>query len=315
MMNIEKISKRWQRICFSNDRGEHYPVMHREVLEYLQPHKRGIIVDGTLGMGMHAELLLENMAEGGRLIGLDRDTESMALARERLERFGERAVCVHSDYRLMDEVLDRLGIDKVDGILLDLGISMYQLDSSERGFSFQKDGALDMRMDRSESVSAYDLVNNLSERELEEMFRVYGEERFSRQIASGIVTERREGPIATTMRLARVVGQSIPARARKPGIDPATRVFQALRIAVNHELASLEEALQKALYRLNPGGRFVVITFHSLEDRIVKRTFRTAAQQGPFHLVVKKVVTPASDEIEANVRSRSAKMRVIESAS
>jgi len=217
--------------------------MYREVLEYIEPRKRTSIVDGTLGMGMHAGLLLENMAENGRLIGLDRDAESLALAKARLNRFGERAICVQSDYRLLDEVLDGLHMETVDAVLLDLGISMYQLDSSERGFSFQKEGALDMRMDRGEGVSAYDLVNSLSEKELEEMFRVYGEERFSRQIARGIVNERRAGPISTTLRLARVVGSSIPARARKPGMDPATRVFQALRITVNHELASLEEAL------------------------------------------------------------------------
>ena len=309
MKAIEKISKRWQRISFSSDRHEHYPVMYKEVLDFLQPDKRKVVADCTLGMGGHAKLLIESMPEDGILFGFDRDSESLEIARKNLEQFKDRIKLFHCNHSDIENVLSQSGIEKIDAFVFDLGLSMYQLDSAERGFSFLKDGALDMRMDRTASISAYDLVNHLSEKELEEIIREYGEERFSRKIAREIVYHRKKGAISTTTQLASIIAGVI---VQKGGRHPATQTFQALRIAVNREFDSATQGIKTAMQYLAPGGRIAVITFHSSEDRMIKHLFREAKQSGEFVLVNKKPLIPERNEIRENSRSRSAKLRVIE---
>lgn len=309
MKAIEKISKRWQKISFSSDRKEHYPVMYREILEYIHPEEKSVVVDCTLGMGSHSRMMLEQMPENSLLIGLDRDSESLEIARRNLSEFADKAKLFHSNHCDLDDVLSKAGVKQVDAFIFDLGISMYQMDSAERGFSFLKDGALDMRMDRTAQISAYDLVNNLSEHELANMIYEFGEERASRRIAREIVVRRKKGPIATTAQLALLIADIIP---QKGGRHPATKTFQALRIAVNREFDSAGNAIKKAMTYLKPGGRIAVITFHSSEDRMVKHLFREAKLSGEYKLVNKKPVEPTYQEVKENSRSRSAKLRVVE---
>src|SRR5437773_488879 len=254
----------------------HVPVMTAEVLRYLRPERGGLFVDCTVGLGGHARALLE--AGATRLIGLDRDRDALARARDALAPFGDRVRLVHADYRAIDEVLDREHVDLVDGALADLGVSSMQFDAPGRGFSFQRDEPLDMRMDRSGGDTAADLVARSTERELADAIFQYGDERFSRRIARAIVDARAQAPVQTTGQLAAIVRRAIrrPARSgRGPmRIDPATRTFQALRIWVNQELEGLDRFVETAVRRLRAGARIVVITFHSLEDRIVKHTLR-----------------------------------------
>jgi 16S rRNA (cytosine1402-N4)-methyltransferase len=288
----------------------HVPVMTAEVLQHLRPERGGVFVDCTLGLGGHARAMLE--AGATRLIGLDRDADALANARETLSAWRDRIDLVHSDYRTLDDVLDARHIAVVDGALADLGVSSMQFDAAGRGFSFQRDEPLDMRMDQSAGDTAADLVARSSERDLADAIFQYGEERFSRRIARAIVDARRETPVATTGRLASIVRRAIPRRGYAR-IDPATRTFQALRIWVNRELEGLDRFLETAVRRLRAGARLVVITFHSLEDRIVKHTLR-ALESGDagVRVLTKKPIVPSDEEITRNPRARSAKLRAAE---
>jgi 16S rRNA (cytosine1402-N4)-methyltransferase len=288
----------------------HVPVLTAEALQFLQPARGGLFVDCTVGLGGHARALLE--AGAARVIGLDRDRDALAIARETLAPWHDRVELVHADYRTVDEVLDRRGIQLVDGALADLGVSSLQFDTPGRGFSFQRDEPLDMRMDRSGGDTAADLVARSSEEEIADAIFQYGEERFSRRIARAIAGARRETPIATTGQLAAIVRRVVPRRGYTR-IDPATRTFQALRIWVNRELEGLEGFLETAARRLRAGARLVVITFHSLEDRIVKHTLRALERSASMvRVLTKKPMTPLDDEVERNPRARSAKLRAAE---
>jgi 16S rRNA (cytosine1402-N4)-methyltransferase len=286
----------------------HEPVLLHECLEALAVRPGGFYVDGTLGLGGHSAAILERSAPDGRLLATDRDNETLPRAAERLRAFGDRVRLEHRDWR---ELPSRLaGEPAPDGILLDLGVSSVQLDSVERGFSFRADAPLDMRMDRSRGPSAADLVNELGEQELADVIFRFGEEHASRQVAQAVVWARRTGRIETTAQLATIVRRV--ARAPRRGVDASTKTFQALRIAVNRELDGLEEALTGLARALAPGGRLAVITFHSLEDRPVKHTFRALApKDGGFRLLTKKAQRPSREEEARNPRSRSAKLRTL----
>jgi 16S rRNA (cytosine1402-N4)-methyltransferase len=277
-----------------------------EVLRYLEPARGGIFVDCTVGLGGHARALLQ--AGATRLVGFDRDTSALAHAGAHLASFGDRVTLVHSDYRRLDEVLDRLGIGSVDGILADFGVSSMQLDDAGRGFSFRRDEPLDMRMDRSAGPTVAEALRGLDEGELADIIFRFGEERHSRRIARAVA--RAATPIATTGQLADVVRRAVPYRGYSR-IDPATRTFQALRIWINRELEELDAFVVHAARRLSPGGRLVVLTFHSLEDRIVKHTLR-ALQADPgngVQVLTKRPDVPSDQEVDRNPRARSAKLR------
>lgn len=290
----------------------HYPVMYREVLNFLDPGKRRIVVDCTAGIGSHSYKLLESMPKDGFLIGIDRDQDSLEVARSRLEEFPGRFSLVKDNFANLDQILNNLGIEEVDAFLFDLGISTYQLNNPDRGFSFLKEGPLDMRMDRDSFLSAYDLVNNLSEVELGNIFRKFGEERHSRRIAHLLVRERKNEPISTTNKLRDLIVQAIPGRSRRGRIHPATRIFQALRVAVNREPEALDIALPCAVSRLKSRGRIGVISFHSLEDRTVKHLYRDRSAENLLKIITKKPVLPTEEERLENPPSRSAKLRVAE---
>jgi 16S rRNA (cytosine1402-N4)-methyltransferase len=289
----------------------HVPVLTTEALQYLRAERGGVYVDCTVGLGGHARALLE--AGATRVIGVDRDLQALAVARETLAPWAERVDLVHADYRDLDEVLEKRGIRLVDGTLADLGVSSLQFDTPGRGFSFQRDEPLDMRMDTSTGDTAATLVARSTERELADGIYAYGEERFSRRIARAIVAARREQPIETTGRLAAIVRRAQPRRGYMR-IDPATRTFQALRIWVNRELEGLDRFLEAAVRRLHAGARLVVITFHSLEDRIVKHTLRALEGSGDaaVKVLTKKPIGPSDEEVLRNPRARSAKLRAAE---
>jgi 16S rRNA (cytosine1402-N4)-methyltransferase len=287
----------------------HEPVMVAEVLEQLEPSRGGTFVDCTVGLGGHARALLEGGAS--RLIGLDRDPAALAMATEPLATFGDRVELVHSDYRALTGVLDDRGVPAVDGILADLGVSSMQLDAPGRGFSFRRDEPLDMRMDTSQGQTAAEAIAAADEQTLADVIYEFGEERHARRVARAIVAAGREAPIDTTGRLADVVRRAIPRKGYSR-IDPATRTFQAIRIWVNRELEGLDAFLGAAADRLAPGGRLAVITFHSLEDRIVKHTFRALQSAGRLTVRTKRPVWPAEAEVERNPRARSAKLRAAE---
>ncbi len=289
----------------------HEPVMTHEVVGFLLPERGGVFVDCTLGAGGHAHALLAAGAD--RLIGFDRDRHALEVSRERLAAFHDRVRLVHADYRALDAVLDEQGVGEVDGVLADLGVSSMQLDGEGRGFSFQRDEPLDMRMDREAGPSAADLIGAATEQDLADVIFQFGEERFSRRIARAIVQAREGARIATTGQLAAIVRRAVPTRGWQR-IDPATRTFQALRIWVNRELDDLDRFVEAACRRLRAGARFVVIAFHSLEDRIVKHTLRSIAQQDEIGIKVltKKPVVPGESELGRNPRARSAKLRAAE---
>jgi len=288
----------------------HVPVMTAEVLHYLRPERGGVFVDCTVGLGGHSRALLE--AGATRVIGLDRDRDALARARDALAPWIDRVELVHADFRSLDAVLDSRQLSHVDGALADLGVSSLQFDAPGRGFSFQRDEPLDMRMDRSADETAADLVARSSERDLADAIFQYGEERFSRRIARAIVEARRDAPVDTTGRLAAIVRRAIPRRGPMR-IDPATRTFQALRIWVNRELEGLDTFIAAALRRLRAGARLVVIAFHSLEDRIVKHTLRGLEQRGAGSKVLtKRPLVPGDEEVQRNPRARSAKLRAAE---
>jgi 16S rRNA (cytosine1402-N4)-methyltransferase len=288
----------------------HEPVMTAETIALLDPSRGGLFVDCTVGLGGHARVLLE--AGASRLLGLDRDPEALKIARERLEGFGDRVELVHADYRELGRVLDDRGVRGVDGALADLGVSSMQLDAEGRGFSFRRDEPLDMRMDQSQGPTAAGLLDQVGEEELANLIFEFGEERYSRRIARAIVDARRRGSITTTGQLAQIVRRAVPRRGHQR-IDPATRTFQAIRIWVNRELDQLEAFVVEACGRLLAGARFAVITFHSLEDRIVKHAFRALAQgRMTLRILTKRPIVPGDSELDRNPRARSAKLRAVE---
>ena len=289
----------------------HYPVMYKEVIKELSLKNKRIIVDCTVGVGSHALKLFEAMDRNSVLIGIDKDNDSLRVARVRLKKYESRFELFKEDFRNLDLVLGNLGIEKADIFFFDLGISSFQLSDSQRGFSFSKDGPLDMRMDKRSFLCAYDIVNYLSEYELNAIFKKFGEERFSRRIAHLVVEKRRCEPISTTSQLKDVVLEAVPRR-HYSFRHPATKIFQALRIVVNRELESLGMGIKKAVEHLSCKGRIGVIAFHSLEDRIVKHTFRDLSLRGVIKLVNKKPFIPKTEELKENISSRSAKLRVAE---
>lgn len=309
---------------------KHISVLLKETVDGLNLKPGAVVVDGTMGFGGHTEEVLRRLNGTGRVICIDQDADAIAAATKRLEPYKNQITVVRSNYVDMPLVLDSLGIDQVDGILLDLGVSSFQLDEASRGFTYRTEGPLDMRMDQRNSVTAAELVNNCSKEELCRILWDYGEERYARNIADRIIKEREIAPIETTTQLVDIIRASIPAKARNTGGHPAKRTFQALRIEVNHELDVLTEAIDEMIDRLAPGGRLSIITFHSLEDRIVKNLFRRAenpctcppefpvcvcGKKSKGKVITRKPILPTKDEIEQNKRSKSAKLRVFEKAS
>ncbi len=305
----------------------HVSVLLNEVLEGLNIKPEGIYVDGTLGGGGHSLEIAKRLAENGRLIGIDRDDAAIAAAGERLSDYRDKTTIVRGNYSQMTDILRQLDIRNVDGILLDLGVSSYQLDTAERGFSYMADAPLDMRMDRRESRTAGDIVNEASEHELFLMIRDYGEERFAQNIAKHIVEYRKTKRIETTGELVSIIRASIPMKFQKTGGHPAKRTFQAIRIELNGELSALEDSLDEMIDLLDDRGRLAVITFHSLEDRIVKAAFRrnenpctcppefpvcVCGKKSKGKVVTRKPILPAVEEMELNSRSKSAKLRIFE---
>ena len=285
----------------------HRSVLLDEVLEYLSPVPGGVYVDGTLGMGGHSEAILSRCAPDGRVIAFEWDEEAIAISRKRLSRFGERLTIVRRNFAEIVSGMQGLGIETVDGILIDIGLSSLQLDRGGRGFSFQRDEPLDMRMDIRQDTTAASLLASCSEEQLADIFFYFGEEYQARPIAATIVRAREKQPVLTSKQLAGLVAAAVPRRFHPKKIHVATKVFQALRIAVNTELENLARILDEAVVLLRPGGRFCVISFHSLEDRIVKRKFR---ENILLEVLTPRPVMPQAGEIEANPRSRSARMRV-----
>jgi 16S rRNA (cytosine1402-N4)-methyltransferase len=287
----------------------HVPVLEAEVIQLLRLRKNGVYVDATLGLGGHAERILESIGPAGRVIGFEWDEQAARIAADRLRAYGGRLTIVHRSYAELVEGLKEEGIDKIDGLLLDLGVSSLQLDRSERGFSFQVDGPLDMRMDKRLKDTAADLVQRLSKEELADIIYNYGEERQARRIADFIVRERAIGKVERTGQLAEIVASAIPRKFHPKTKHVATRTFQALRIAVNREFDNLVNVLAAAPDVLHPGARLGVITFHSVEDRIVKQTF---TGNPAYKVITRRPVSPGADEVAGNPRARSAKLRVAE---
>jgi len=306
---------------------KHKSVLLYETVDELNIKPDGIYVDGTLGGGGHSYEIAGRLSEGGRLIGIDQDEDAIKAASKRLEPYMDRVTIVRNNYCNMDKVLDELGIDKVDGIMLDLGVSSYQLDAADRGFTYNEDTALDMRMDQRQEITAKDIVNEYSEFDLYRIIRDYGEDRFAKNIAKHIVAARQEKPIETTFELNDIIKAAIPMKVRATGGHPSKRTYQAIRIELNKELEVLENSIDMMIDRLKPEGRLCIITFHSLEDRIVKTRFRnnenpcTCPPSFPAcvcgkvpkgRVITRKPVVPTDEEINENSRSKSSKLRVFE---
>ena len=305
----------------------HKSIMLEEVIESLAIKPNGIYVDGTLGGAGHSSEIAKRLGPEGRLIGIDQDGEAIAAATKRLEPYKDRVTIVRSNYAQMCQVLKELGISKVDGILLDLGVSSYQLDNAERGFTYREDVPLDMRMDQRQTKTARDIVNEYSEMELYHMIRNYGEDQFAKNIAKHIVAARQEAPVETTGQLIEIIKAAIPKKIRATGGHPAKKTFQAIRIELNHELDVLKNTLEDMIDILDDEGRIAIITFHSLEDRIVKNIFRTCerpcicppefpvcvcGRESKGKVITRKPIVPGREELEENSRSKSAKLRVFE---
>ena len=305
----------------------HVTVLLKETVDSLNLKPNGIYVEGTLGGGGHSEYLLSKLGDKGKLIGIDQDQDAHKAAGERLAQFGNKFVPVHSNFVAIKQVVEDLKLSGIDGMLMDLGVSSYQLDEAERGFSYMNDGALDMRMNRNSEITAWHIINEYSEKSIYELIRDYGEEKWASRIAKFIVEARRNGEIKSTFELVDIIKAAIPARARQDGPHPAKRTFQAIRIEVNNELGIIEQAIRDGMSVMNPGGRMAIITFHSLEDRIVKQTFKDLSigckcpPEFPVcqcggkpvgKIITRKPILPSDEEVEENPRSRSAKLRVIE---
>jgi len=293
-------------------RSLHKAVLLQEALHFLNPAPGNIIIDATIGGAGHAERILQRISPGGTLIGIDRDRDSLKIAHERLKSLQGTFKLINKNFRDLQGVLKDIGIKAVDGILFDLGLSSIQLETKERGFSIKNNGPLDMRMDRTQRLTAKDLVNTLKEDELSYLIRDFGEERFHRRIAKNIVRARRKRQIQTTGELAGIISGSVPYRSLRAKIHPATRTFQALRIKVNDELQAIEQSLSQTPHVLKRGGRITVISFHSLEDRIVKNIFKEFGAKGLFRILTKKVVRADEGEVLKNPRARSARLRAAE---
>lgn len=308
---------------------EHKSVLLYETVDSLNIKPDGIYVDGTLGGGGHAYEVCSRLGKHGRLIGIDQDADAIAAATKRLEPFADKVTVVRSNYENIASVLHDLGIEKVDGIYLDLGVSSYQLDTASRGFTYREDAPLDMRMDQRNTQTAADIVNTYSETELYHIIRDYGEDRFAKNIAKHIVQRRQEKPYETTGELIETIKAAIPAKIRATGGHPAKRTFQAIRIELNHELDVLNRSIDTMIDLLNPGGRLSIITFHSLEDRIVKKRFRDnenpcicppefpvcmCGRKSKGTVITRKPIVPEEEELEYNKRSKSSKLRVFERA-
>lgn len=306
---------------------EHYSVLLKETIDGLNVKPDGIYVDGTLGGGGHASYLLSLLGDNGRLIGIDQDEAAIKAAGERLKPYGDKFTLVRNNYENIGNVLDSLSIDKVDGIYLDLGVSSYQLDNGERGFSYRFDADLDMRMDRRNPLTAEEIVNSYSESDLFHMIKNYGEDKFAKNIAKHIVNYRKNKRIKTTFELSEIISGAIPARVRAKGGHPAKRTFQAIRIELNRELTVLENSIDTMIDRLNDGGRLCIISFHSLEDRIVKNKFKAAenpctcppdfpicvcGKKSKGRVISGKPILASAKELEENRRSQSAKLRIFE---
>ncbi len=306
---------------------KHVSVLLEETIENLNIKPDGIYVDGTLGGGGHAYEVCRCLSDKGRFVGIDQDEAAIAAGSERLKEFGDKVSIVRSNYSNMKQVLTQLGINSVDGIVLDLGVSSYQLDTAERGFSYMEDAPLDMRMDQRQTKTARDIVNDYSEKELYQIIRDYGEDSFAKNIAKHIVTYRADKPIETTRELTEIIRGAIPMKVQKNAGHPAKKTFQAIRIELNQELAVLNDTLNEMIDLLNEDGRICIITFHSLEDRIVKRIFRknedpcecppnfpvcVCGKKSKGKVITKKPILPSAREQEENSRSKSAKLRVFE---
>ena len=305
----------------------HKSVLLKETVDLLNVRPGGVFLDGTVGGGGHAYEILRRLSGTGRLIGIDQDEDAIRAASERLSEYADRVTLVHANYAEFKTVLQRLGIEKLDGILLDLGVSSHQFDEAERGFSYRTDAPLDMRMDRSQDKTAKDIINTYTAAELYRMIRDYGEDPFAKNIAKHIVRAREQAPVETTMQLVEIIRQAIPAKIRNKGGHPAKQTFQAVRIELNRELDVLKASLSDMIDALSPGGRMAVIIFHSLEDRIVKQAFRTAenpcicppdfpvcvcGRKSLGKVLTGKPVTASAEEDEENPRAKSAKLRVFE---
>ncbi|MDD5496449.1 MAG: 16S rRNA (cytosine(1402)-N(4))-methyltransferase RsmH [Candidatus Omnitrophica bacterium] len=292
----------------------HQSVMLEESISSLNLKRGAIVVDATFGGGGHSKEILKRILPGGRLIGIDADTEALQIGAGKLKDFEGSYILINDNFRNIDAILNREDVKCVDAVLLDVGISSYQIEDGRRGFSISHDSRLDMRMDSSLAVSAYDIVNRYSEEDLSEIIEKYGEERFHNKIARYIKEARRDKPIETTQELAQIIRRAIGYRYKNSRIDPATRTFQALRIEVNDELGALEEGIKKAVFLLKQGGRIAAISFHSLEDRIVKNLFKGYKDLGVLKIITKKPLQPSREEVIVNPRARSAKLRVAERA-
>lgn len=305
---------------------KHVSVLLNECIEALDIKEDGIYVDCTLGGAGHSSEIIKRLSKKGRLIGIDQDKDALKAAKIKLQDYSN-VTFVHNNFYNIEDILCDLKVEKVDGILMDLGVSSYQLDQGERGFSYMQDAPLDMRMNREKDFSAYDVINTYSEDELYRIIRDYGEEKFAKRIANFIVNKREEKLIETTLELVEIIKNAIPAKARREGPHPAKRTFQAIRIEVNSELSILNRAIEDGVSRLSKGGRMAIITFHSLEDRIVKNKFRDLAVQcrcprefpvcvcnekAKVKVITRKAIDPTTEEVEENPRSRSAKLRVVE---
>ncbi len=306
---------------------QHIPVLYHEVIDNLNIQPSGIYVDGTLGGAGHSSAIATRLVQGGRLIGVDQDKDAIAAATKRLEAFNDRVTIVHDNYEHIPEILADLGIEKVNGILLDLGVSSYQLDNPERGFSYNTDEPLDMRMDQDSPLTAADIVNSWSVEELTRILRDYGEERYALNIARRIVSQREEKPFETTGELVKVIRASIPMKMQDKYGNPCKRTFQAIRIACNRELDVLQDSIDRLIDCLEPEGRLCIITFHSLEDRIVKNAFKrnenpcicppefpvcVCGKKSMGKVITRKPIVPSCEELEQNKRSASSKLRVFE---
>lgn len=305
---------------------QHTPVLLNEIIENLNIKEDGIYVDGTLGGAGHSKEIAKKL-KTGKLIGIDQDVNALKKSEEVLSPYKDNVILVHNNYENIDVVLKELNIPKVDGILLDIGVSSHQLDEESRGFSYHNDAPLDMRMDKSNTISAWDVVNNYSQKELEQIIFDYGEDRWAKRIAEFIVMEREEKPIDTTLELVSAIKKAIPKAVRMEGNHPAKKTFQAIRIEVNRELEVLKNSIEKMVDLLNPGGRLLIITFHSLEDRIVKEHFRelykdcicppeipqcVCEKRREIKIITRKPIIPSDKEISDNPRSRSSKLRIAE---
>ena len=326
MMIWKKSQKTWKVLVY-NMAFEHKSVLLEETIDSLAIKPDGIYVDGTLGGGGHASEVCRRLGEHGRLIGIDQDADAIAAASKRLEGFGEKVTIVRSNYENIAQVLQTLQIEKVDGIYLDLGVSSYQLDTAERGFTYREDAPLDMRMDQRNTQTAADIVNTYSESDLYRIIRDYGEDKFAKNIAKHIVRVRQEKPFETTGELIETIKAAIPMKIRATGGHPAKKTFQAIRIELNHELDVLNRSIDTMIDLLNPGGRLSIITFHSLEDRIVKTRFRNnespcvcppdfpgcmCGKKSKGIVITRKPIVPSEEEIEENKRAKSSKLRVFE---